>query len=237
MNSEENIGARVEKIIEHLKFNVFPILKISFTQKELSRQIDMAEGNITNAKKGDQRYTNAFVEKVNDKFGNIINEDWYISGEGEMLKTGSVEKVNHSENGFGVPYFEDIESTGGIIVGKANGGTEIPTFFIDYEHFNDCTAYIQHVGDSMYPKYCAGEIIAVKRVYNLDIILWGEAYLVVTNSNANDLRTVKLVFQHEDRSKVILRSSNPNFKGDTEISKKDIVSLFIIKGKITRNQL
>ena len=154
-----------------------------------------------------------------------------------MLKDSGIEKLKHNEVGSGVPYFEDVESTGGIIIGKANGGNEVPTFFIDYEHFNDCTAYIQHVGDSMYPKYCAGEIIAVKRVYNLDIILWGEAYLVVTNSNANDLRTVKLVFQNEDKSKITLRSSNPNFKGDTEISKDDIISMFIIKGKITRNQL
>lgn len=166
-----------------------------------------------------------------------LNEHWILTGKGDMLNENNTDKLTHSENGEGVPYFEDIESTGSIIIGKANGGTEIPTFFIDYEHFNDCTAYIQHVGDSMYPKYCAGEIIAVKRVYNLNIILWGEAYLVVTNSDANELRTVKLLFQHEDKSKIILRSSNPNFKGDTEIDKSDIISLFIVKGKITRNQL
>lgn len=165
-----------------------------------------------------------------------LNTTWLLTGEGLMLKENLTQESITIQNKEGVPYFEDIESTGGIVVGKAGQGTEIPTFYIDYEHFNDCTAYIQHVGDSMYPKYCAGEIIALKRIFNFDVILWGEAYLIVTNSEANDLRTVKLLFPDEDNSKIILRSSNPNFKGDTPISKKDIISLFLVKGKITRNQ-
>ena len=89
----------------------------------------------------------------------------------------------------------------------------------------------------MYPQYCSGEIIAVKRIYNLDVIQWGEAYFVVTNENANSLRTVKQVHWSEDPDKIILRASNPNFKGDTVINKSDVISMFIIKGKIKRNQL
>ncbi len=140
------------------------------------------------------------------------------------------------ENYSGVPYYEDIESTGNI-KNMFSDIQETAAFYINYEHFNDCTAYLTHVGDSMYPKYCSGEIIALKRIFNFDIVLWGEAYLIVTNENANNLRTVKLVFQHEDEDKIILRASNPNFKGDTVIYKSDIVSMFMVKGKITRNQL
>lgn len=164
-----------------------------------------------------------------------LNMEWLLTGEGEMLNTNT--KLPTNINGDGVPYFEDIESSGGIIPAMNENGKEIPTFFINYEHFNDCTAYLQHVGDSMYPKYCAGEIIAVKRIFNFDIVLWGEAYLIVTNENANNLRTVKLLFQHDEQSKIILRASNPNYKGDTVINKVDILSMFIVKGKITRNQL
>lgn len=141
-----------------------------------------------------------------------------------------------NSTGKGVPYYDDIEATGGIISQNINT-PEIPTFYIDYEHFNDCTAYIPVVGDSMYPNYCSGEIIAVKRIYNPNIIQWGETYFVVTNENSNSLRTIKQIHYHEDESKLILRASNPNFKGDTVIDKVDIISLFIIKGKIKRNQL
>lgn len=136
----------------------------------------------------------------------------------------------------GVPYFDDMECTG-TILSMYTDIKEQPAFYIDYAHFNDCTAYVPVVGDSMYPNYCSGEIVAVKQINNLDVIQWGESYLVVTNDNANNLRTIKQIHYCEDESKIILRASNPNFRGDTVIPKEDIVSLFIIKGKIKRNQL
>lgn len=165
---------------------------------------------------------------------NGLSIDWLISGKGVPFPTN--EHLPTNTNGKGVPYFEDIEASCSILSMNMDI-PENPTFYIDYEHFNDCNAYIPVVGDSMYPQYCAGEIVAVKQIFNFDVIQWGEAYLIVTNSNANDLRTIKQIHYCEDESKIILRASNPNFKGDTKINKEDIRSLFIIKGKIKRNQL
>lgn len=113
----------------------------------------------------------------------------------------------------------------------------IPEYYVDYRPFNDCTAYLPVYGDSMYPAYVSGEIIAIKEIMNLEIILWGEAYLVITNELANNISTVKLLFEHPDPDKLILRAVNPNFAGDTVISKQAVVKIYIIKGKITRNQL
>lgn len=195
-----------------------------------------------------------FVESIKNSIENI-NLLWLMTGVGEMLiaddtlaqaqelKTGQSEETGYVSEALspyackkGVPYYENIEGTCSIVA-QFNDYPETPTFFINYEHFNDCTAYIPVVGDSMYPQYCSGEIIAVKRIYNLDVIQWGEAYFVVTNENANSLRTVKQVHWSEDPDKIILRASNPNFKGDTVINKSDVISMFIIKGKIKRNQL
>lgn len=194
-----------------------------------------------------------FVESIKNSIENI-NLLWLMTGVGEMLiaddtlaqaqelSAGSPEAgyVSEAVGQYGckkgVPYYENIEGTCSIVA-QFHDYPETPTFFINYEHFNDCTAYIPVVGDSMYPQYCSGEIIAVKRVYNLDIIQWGEAYFIVTNENANSLRTVKQVHWSDDPGKIILRASNPNFKGDTVIDKSDIISMFIIKGKIKRNQL
>ncbi len=112
-----------------------------------------------------------------------------------------------------------------------------PEYFVNYRPFNDCTAYLPVYGDSMYPKYASGDIIAVKEVKNMDIIQWGEAYMIMTNEEANHLKGIKILHEHPNKDKIILRSSNPNYKGDTIINKKDIVSLYIIKGKITRNMI
>lgn len=202
-------------------------------KSNFEKQSGLANGFVD--KSGDNTRRSS-LDKISNAFPDL-NIDWILTGQGEMLKErNNLNNIINPKESQGVPYFEDIESTGSIM-SMHNDYKETPTFFINYEHFNDCTAYMQHVGDSMYPKYCAGEIIAVKRIFNFDIVLWGEAYLIVTNDNANNLRTVKLVYPHEDESKIILRASNPNFKGDTVINKADIVSMFIVKGKITRNQL
>lgn len=163
-----------------------------------------------------------------------INTDWLMKGYGEPF--GDKKHLPSNTTGNGVPYFEDIEASCSILSMNMDIA-ENPTFYIDYEHFNDCNAYIPVVGDSMYPQYCSGEIVAVKRIYNFNVIQWGEAYLIVTNENSNSLRTIKQIHYCEDQSQIILRASNPNFRGDTVINKEDIVSLFIIKGKIKRNQL
>lgn len=166
-----------------------------------------------------------------------LNTEWLLTGKGEMIKNEIYMDSENIINENGVPYYENIDVSASITT-MFNDNKETPTFYIDYQHFNDCTAYLPVVGDSMYPRYASGEIVAVKQIFNKDIIQWGEAYLIVCNDNADSLRTIKLVHPCEkDETKIILRASNPNYKGDTPISKDDIISMFIVKGKITRNQL
>ena len=112
-----------------------------------------------------------------------------------------------------------------------------PEYYVDYRPFNDCSAYLPVYGDSMSPRFINGEIIAVKEVVNLEVILWGEAYLIVADERANDLITVKLLYPHQDTAKIILRASNPAYGGDTVIDRAAIKRLYIIKGKITRHQM
>ena len=204
------------------------------SQREFERRIKKSNGyvnNIVNTISAD------VINDISKEFDDL-NINWLITGEGEMLKenVGETSLEIVYDNPRGVPYFENIEATGSIL-SLYNDYPEVPTFYINYPHFDDCTAYVPMVGDSMFPMYSSGEIIAVKKVDNTDILLWGEAYLVVTNGNANSLRTVKLVHQHEDDSKIILRASNPNYRGDTVLNKADVISMFIVKGRIRRNQL
>lgn len=201
-----------------------------------ARAINVAPTSISNylSKERTSKPSSEMLEKIVNSVENL-NAKWLLTGNGEPFINDETYLPTNTE-GKGVPYFEDIEASCSILEMPMDT-PENPTFYIDYEHFNDCNAYIPVVGDSMYPQYCAGEIVAVKRIYNFDVIQWGEAYLIVTNDNANNLRTIKQIHYCEDESKIILRASNPNYRGDTKINKEDIVSLFIIKGKIKRNQL
>ena len=170
-----------------------------------------------------------------------LNRQWLLNGEGEMLGSNSsstaivptdMVKVNNNQ---GVPYY-DIDVTGSI-TGSFNDMKESPEFFVDFRPFNDCTAYLPVYGDSMYPQFASGEIVIIKEWTNKNVLLWGEPYLIITDASCNNLRTVKLVFPAEDKNHIVLRASNPNFKGDTVIPLTSILGMYIIKGKITRKQL
>ena len=160
----------------------------------------------------------------------LINKDL-----SKIWKVGTREQSLSNTEARGVPFYNiDVNAT---ITRSFNDVVESPEFYVDFKPFNDCTAYLPVYGDSMYPTYASGEIIAVKQLDNMDVILWGEAHLIITSELANNMKTVKLLFQHSDNDKIILRAANPEFKGDTVIPKEAILSLYIIKGKITRKQL
>lgn len=172
----------------------------------------------------------------------MINTEWLKTREGVMFlskpylterqskQNTSLKKIRDQVPFYDIPLDKVMGLDEGILRDSAK-------FYIDFKPFNDCDLYLPIYGESMLPKYASGEIIAIKKVTNLDIILWGETYLIFTSPNANQLATLKMVFEHPDPLKVILRASNPSYSGDVIIEKKDIVQLYMIKGKISRNQM
>lgn len=198
------------------------------TQKAFADALNIQAGSLSDIMRGKDGLgvSNAIKDKLELKFD--VNLTWLENGTGEPFfkkKPG----VNESKEG--VPYFDmSLSDAKDLLVEEQRA-----EYLVNYLPFNDCTAYLPVYGDSMYPKYAAGEIIAIKEITNYEILQWGEAYVVMTDADSNSLRTIKLIFQHTDNTKLILRSSNPNFKGDTVIRKKNIQALYIIKGKITRN--
>lgn len=185
--------------------------------------------------------SNGFVSKIGDSireesFKKIIkayptiNRDWISTGVGSIeIKSNETNEDSNRKNNR-VPFY-DIDVTASI-VGSFSDIKEDPSFYVDFKPFNDCDALFRVYGDSMYPKYGSGEIVAVKQVNNIESILWGEAYLVISNSEYDNLKTIKTLHPYDkDDNKLILRASNPNYKGDTVIKKDAILGLFLVKGK------
>ncbi|MCX2431336.1 MULTISPECIES: LexA family transcriptional regulator [unclassified Pedobacter] len=196
------------------------------TQRDFAAALNIKDGSLSDILRGRTGISNAIKDRLNFKLN--INIEWLETGVGEAVK-----KIGPviSEIKEGVPYYDiSLSDTDTLILME-----EKAEYFVNYKPFNDCTAYLPVYGDSMYPRYASGEIIAVREVTNYDVLQWGEAYVVMADAKANYLRSIKMIYEHTDRNKLILRSSNPNFKGDTIIEKSNITSLYIIKGKITRN--
>lgn len=111
-----------------------------------------------------------------------------------------------------------------------------PDYRIDFEPFNDCDAWLPVFGDSMSPQYTNGDWIAIKEIKLSEVILWGEAYLLITSPAAGQIVTLRRVFPHEDSDNLILKALNSNFTGNTILPKSMIQRLYLVKGKMTRVQ-
>ena len=190
--------------------------KLKLTQGKLAKILDVNIRTVQKWESGETKISGVSLLKLQSELKGI-NEDENLTYEKEKK----------------VPYYDiDVTST---ITTSFSDVVEKPTFYVDYQPFNDCSAYVNNYGDSMYPKYKNGEKLAVKQILNLDVLMFGETYLIITNANANDLKTVKEVHYHKDQSKLILRAANPDYQGDTIINKVDILSMFAVKGKISQN--
>ena len=160
-----------------------------------------------------------------------VNKSWLFTGDGEMLIRPE-DKITEKR---GIPFY-DINVTASIAE-SFNDIPEVSQYLISYPPLNDCCAAFPVYGESMEPDFFAGEVVLVKEITNVDSMLWGEPYLVITNANCDNLRTIKNVYLSEDRQYFILRATNPRYSGDTIISRNDVLKIFLVKGKVNRRQL
>lgn len=198
---------------------------LKLSQSAFADLIDSSLRTIQNYEKGNTRPPADALIKLQEIYKNA--QDDAYSNEVNEPKTDYKTKKNR------VPVYEiDVTSS---IVSSFSDIKEIPSYYMDYEPFNDCDAVVTNYGDSMYPDYKNGERLAVKKIVNFDVLNWGETYLVITDAEANDLKTVKRVHPHEDNDKIILRAGNPRYAGDTVIFKTNVLALFAVKGKVSQN--
>ena len=170
--------------------------------------------SITEIVSGRQNISDSAYSKFVDAFGDLIESN-------ELPK---------KQNRTGVPFY-DVDVTATIAESYLDS-TENPEYYVDFPPFNDCDAYTRIYGDSMYPKYQSGEIIAIKKLNNFDIMRWGETHLIITDGHYDNLRTIKNIHPcPKDDDCIIIRASNPKFEGDNKILKKHILGLFLVKGK------
>lgn len=161
-----------------------------------------------------------------------IDRSWLLTGEGNMLKPMGTVFVKKSD---GIPFY-DMDVTAGITESFADVREEVQ-YYINYPPLNDCDAAFPVYGDSMEPDFYAGDVVLVREIRNVDSMLWGEPYLIITDAACDNLRTIKNVYLSEDRRSFILRATNPKYSGDTIVPRDNVLKIFLVKGKVARRQL
>lgn len=161
-----------------------------------------------------------------------VNASWIRSGEGSMLiATANIsdEKPDEPTVEKTIPYFPDVNASAGMDFLTENGHNynvpiKIPNI--------DAQAFINVFGDSMYPKYCSGEIIGIKEIEK-DMVFPGHAYVVqMTDGEAY----IKYIDPGNDEEHWILRSENEKYK-PKQFHLSKIRKVYIIKAVITKSTL
>lgn len=162
-----------------------------------------------------------FGESLNPRKTTLKMLDEYITK--NITNTKQVREPS-AVYGKKVPFY-NIDVTASNVV-SFDDMPEVAEYNVDFKPFNDCKAMLPIVGDSMYPEFKNGDIVAIKDAPSTHI-LYGETYLVITKEG---YRTIKKLRKHEDETKIILKPVNPNYDPDT-ILKEDILKLFLVKGQ------
>ena len=205
--------------------------------KSFENQCDLSTGYVTSMRKsfGPTKLNNVLTSFPE------LNREWLLYGEGEMLNDhGFVQSpTNEEKNDDRLIPFYDVETTGGFndrVAASEEGqliGYIQPGGWFDGRE----TAAIRHVGDSMkeYPNGC---ILAVKKVYDKRLLVFGKNYVIETR----EYRITKRVQRGSDKTTITLYSTNAEKYEDGrlihepfEVELEDIINIYSILGYIVND--
>lgn len=171
------------------------------------------------------------LKKIKQKYPEI-NQEWLLTGEGEMLKTSHTDepRIEVPMHEFGFLPLIPIDAVAGFNGVDFPGVTLEDCYHYYVPEFETAKAdfLIRVSGSSMYPKYSSGDLLACRKVQEVTFIQWGKIYVIDSQQGA----MVKRLFPIEgDENNLLCKSDNdkyPPFK----LPKSEIRSLSIVVGVI-----
>lgn len=196
-----------EKPQNQAKKRVYDLLKGRGQQAELARMLGFKSASVSEMLKNPGPIPQHYLEAISKLTGRRI--DWILTGEGpEMLMEVEKGGSNAPEpSGKAIPVFDAV-----VTAGLSLAQEDQTPYSQAYETvntgtlFREATAAMRVYGDSMFPKYQAGCMIAIKEIFDRDMIVYGEDYVVETSEQ----RVLKRLMKSEKGDDYIeLSSINP----------------------------
>lgn len=226
MEKEENIEQssvryRLRQFINHK----------GLSQSRFEKITKLSNGYVNNIRKSikmetlDNNILSVFPE---------LNKMWLLTGEGSMLKQeNKARSVFEPENAEDEPtgyYYPNVNASAGLDISTLNEDIERLPMYLPL--FGKGVDYINVYGDSMYPKYNAGEVIGVKET-EFEYLNYGYPYVVVFNNGDVYIKYVK---KGKDENHVLLESENA-FYEPREFHLELIKSFYSIRGVVKKEMM
>ena len=217
-----NIIDRIYKIIDFKGVSV----------NEFSKKIDVSNGYLAKQRTAKANVGSHIIEKI-VRCNPDINLIWLITGEGSMLKNDTLynipNKVIAHRADKGIPLVE-ARTIGDF--GKEQfsiKASDVKEYYV-IPKFKDCKIdfMIEIAGDSMYPKYASGDVVACTIIKENSFVQWGKVYVIGTQGQGI---LIKRVYQSAANDSVECRSDNEIYP-PFEVQRKEMTGLALIVGAI-----
>lgn len=176
--------------------------------------------NHTDLRSKAQGPTASYLSKVSLAFPEL-DMTWLLSGVGNMYKGDKHEAT-------GIPLLPFSAVAGSLSENTPIDSTmAIERFVIPDFSARGADCAIRVDGDSMYPRYSSGDILAIRIVKDPTFFQWGKVYVLSTNQGC----VIKRLFPDPvDDDVIICHSENTEHYPDYKITKQDIFGVAIVVG-------
>ncbi|MCB9202064.1 MAG: helix-turn-helix transcriptional regulator [Flavobacteriales bacterium] len=167
------------------------------------------------------------VAEISSKYPDV-NSEWLLTGKGEMLKQNSSQTTVLQEREVGIPLIpmeaipmfdtKHIQATNDEV-----GKYKIPEFEELKADF-----MIRIKGNSMYPKYSSGDVIACKKLPLDTFFQWNKVYVLNTSQGV----MIKRIHPSLKENHILCKSDNEKYMS-FNLPLKEIYSLAIVVGVIS----
>ena len=204
--------------IEKTKERLDKFLKyINISQDKFAKNVGLSKGFVNNV--GDSIRENN-LKKIIAIYPEL-NINWLKTGEGEMLKNENQALIKSNN---GIPLIP-IDAMAGFATG------EIQVLEYECERyivpiFKDAEFLISVRGNSMYPKYSSGDLVACKKLPLNDLFFqWNKVYVLDTIQGA----LVKRIKKGSDDEHILIISDNESYE-PFELHKSQINAVALVVG-------
>lgn len=181
--------------------------------------------------------SNGFLDKVKDvgasKLEQILNAYpevdpiWLLTGSGKMLGSSNITMKNDVKyEKYKIPLLP-IEAMAGALSSPNVQVMDYETEPYYIPMFRNADFLIPVLGDSMYPTYNNGDIVACMRLETWTFFQYGKVYVINTNQGV----LIKRILKSSEKDSIILSSDNEDYQ-PFEIHIKDLIGVALVIGGV-----
>ena len=199
-----------------------------FAKEKFFEELGVTYGNFKGKAK-EKALSSDILAKIVSKYPEL-NPEWLLTGEGEMLKSGTTKTGTSKEESVkGIPL---VNAT--AIGGYGNNvfsfeERDVKDYYVipKFKH-KQVDFMIEVEGSSMYPKYNSGDVVACRIIKERNFIQWNKTHVIATREQGIIIKRIK----PSDAPNSLLMVSDNESYDPFNVPEEEIEGLAIVVGVI-----